>query len=236
MMTETPGLVQVRSCGPEWVIEWLSQPRYDRYLKAAGGDPDRVLPLYQWNAAVSAAALHDLAALEIGLRNAYDRALTTAAAAAGDTEWADPDGPLFVPLLRRRGSGQADVNAPLRRALTEARRHAGPGLLHGKIVAELTLGFWRYLSTAAHEKTLWVPHLHKAFPPGTQRNHDVNRPVTELARFRNRAAHHEPLLEQDLPARHGQILALAGLLNPDLRRHLAHTSLLPTLFTTRPAR
>jgi hypothetical protein len=34
------------------------------------------------------------------------------------------------------------------------------------VVAELSLGFWRYLSVKRHEKHLWVPYLHHAFPAG----------------------------------------------------------------------
>ncbi len=58
-----------------WVESWLSAPRFAVYLADAGGDRRRALRLYEWNAAVSAAFLRDLSHLEIGVRNAYDRAL-----------------------------------------------------------------------------------------------------------------------------------------------------------------
>jgi hypothetical protein len=77
-----------------WVERWLSSPRFARYLAAAGGDRQLALDLYEWNAAVSAAVLHDLAHLEVGLRNAYDRALT-AADPAGD--WTRPGNPCWRP-------------------------------------------------------------------------------------------------------------------------------------------
>lgn len=163
-----------------WVERWLGPPRFARYLTAAGGDRQLALDLYEWNAAVSAVVLHDLAHLEIGLRNAYDRALT-AADSSGD--WTRPGSPLLAPLWRThgRGKGEAparvDVNEESRRLLDRARSKAGPGAPHGKVVAELSFGFWRYLSSAAREKTLWVPHLHKAFTPGTNRRRDVDEPV-----------------------------------------------------------
>ena len=59
--------------GP-WVEAWLSAPRYAVYLAAVGGDRQLGLDLYEWNAVVSAAFLHDLAHLEVALRNAYDAA------------------------------------------------------------------------------------------------------------------------------------------------------------------
>ena len=60
--------------GP-WVEAWLSAPRYVVYLAAVGGDRQLGLDLYEWNAVVSAAFLHDLAHLEVALRNAYDAAV-----------------------------------------------------------------------------------------------------------------------------------------------------------------
>lgn len=61
--------------GP-WVEQWLSRPRFAVYLTAAGNDRDRALELYEWNAELSAAFVHDLAHVEVGLRNAYDHAMT----------------------------------------------------------------------------------------------------------------------------------------------------------------
>jgi hypothetical protein len=70
-----------------WVQSWLSRPRFAVYL-AAAGNTDRRLALnpYEWNAAVSAAFLHDLAHLEVALRNAYDTAIA-ANTPAGLSHW-----------------------------------------------------------------------------------------------------------------------------------------------------
>ena len=43
-----------------WVEAWLSAPRFAVYLTATGGDRARALALYEWNAQLSAALLHDL--------------------------------------------------------------------------------------------------------------------------------------------------------------------------------
>jgi hypothetical protein len=215
-----------------WVEQWLSPDRFARYLNVSGGDRDRALALYEWNAVVAAAVLHDLAHLEIGLRNAYDRVLTQAAPTGQD--WTDPAGPLFAPLRRQRNGQSIDINLKSREHLGEARRQARAGAPHGKIVAELSFGFWRYLSSAAHEKSLWVPYLHRAFPRGTRRRQDIDQPLTALHRLRNRAAHHEHLLTEDLPARHAELLALAGRVSPELRAHLEQVSQLPDCLSRRP--
>jgi hypothetical protein len=90
------------------------------------------------------------------------------------------------------------------------------------------------LSSAAREKTLWVPYLHKAFTVGTDRRRDVDEPVARLARLRNRAAQHEHLLTEDLPARHQDVLALAGRIDPELGAYLASAAQLPEHLTCRP--
>jgi hypothetical protein len=120
------------------VERWLSAPRFARFLVAAGGDRRLALELYEWNAGAAAAVLHDLAHLEVGLRNSYDQVLT-GADPGGD--WTRDGGVLFAPLWRTRGRGRVDVNEDSRRILADARRHAGPGAPHPKVVAELSFGF-----------------------------------------------------------------------------------------------
>lgn len=36
--------------------------------------------------------------------------------------------------------------------------------VHGKVIAELSLGFWRYLVESRYFTALWVPATHAAFP------------------------------------------------------------------------
>lgn len=52
-----------------------------------------------------------------------------------------------------------------RRDVVEARGRAvrlQPSEVHGKVVAELSLGFWRYLAASRYLTSLWVPALHNA--------------------------------------------------------------------------
>jgi hypothetical protein len=105
------------------------------------------------------------------------------------------------------------------------------------VIAELTFGFWRYLSSAAHEVPLWRPYLHRA---GTSRI-AVDAPVTRLHRPRNRAAHHEPLLHRDrtsdlmqlatghLTDGYGDLLVVAGRISNDLQAYIAAHSSCPTI-------
>ena len=60
-----------------WVEEWLSQPRFARYLRECGGDRQRALDTYEWNIRLSHAVLRDTGHFEIALRNAHDRAISS---------------------------------------------------------------------------------------------------------------------------------------------------------------
>ncbi len=145
--------------GP-WVERWLSQPRHGVYLAASQGDPQLALDLYEWNAEISAALLRDLAHLEVGLRNAYDRALS--ARWPGPPHWTTANIPAFAPLWRTRRGRRVDVNLRTRESLHRAVDSAGgPAAPPGKVIAELMFGFWRFLSSSAHEKSLWVLSLHR---------------------------------------------------------------------------
>ncbi|MFE7779265.1 hypothetical protein ACFU5O_36460 [Streptomyces sp. NPDC057445] len=222
--------------GP-WVEKWLSPARHGIYLAQAAGDPVRALALYEWNTALTCAVLRDLGHLEVALRNAYAAALD--ATWSGSGHWLDdPASPLRAPLMRTkkgglRGMRRVDINDKTRKAIDNARARYGAQAPPGKIIAELTLGVWRYLSTSAHEKTLWVPHLHRAFPPGTRRA-AVDRAIGDLHELRNRAAHWEPLLAAPVARRMNDLLMVTGLLSPDLAVYIQHSSQVTALLATRP--
>ena len=141
-----------------WIEDWLSAGRFARYLTVSGNSRERALNLYEWNARLSAAFLHDLSHLEVGLRNACDRELSAAVLAA-DTHWTDPITLLTLfPVVGRRdrSSGREyDANAIPRSNVERARksattaRNAPP--VPGKTVAEIMFGFWTYLFSDLHE-------------------------------------------------------------------------------------
>lgn len=220
-----------------WIEQWLSAPRFSRYLTEATGDRTAALALYEWNGHVCSALHRDLAHLEIGLRNAYDVALS--ANWNGTGHWlADGYSVVFAPLFRTRrtasGSRRVDVNRRSRELVEAAIANAGgKGAAPGKVVAELSFGFWRYLSSSAHEKTLWVTALYQAFPPKTDRS-TVDGAIGRLHELRNRIAHHEHLLSENISDRWQDLRDVAGALSTDLDAHIAAGSQVPALVAARP--
>ncbi len=224
---------------PQWVVDWLTAGRYAKYLRAAGGDHSRALALYEWNAELAAAFLHDLSHLEVGIRNAYDRTLLQHPAAGGG-DWLEP--PIYTLLfpahfVTDRSGNHQDKNSTPRGQIKSARKAAGyvagGGVPRGKAIAELMFGFWSYLTDSLHEKTLWVPALHTAFVAGADRT-KLHNAMTELRDIRNRVAHHESVFDQRAENARRSIVYVARSLSPDLRDHLVSTSRLPKLLRAKP--
>ncbi|MFD5089941.1 hypothetical protein ACFWMR_05035 [Amycolatopsis thailandensis] len=227
----------------DWIETWLSKPRFEVYLRAANQDRERAVRLYEWNAAVSAAFHHDLCHLEVALRNAYDRALGNAVA-AGTAHWVFQATTIFPSRWQKAANGtRYDVNETSRRLMAEAIRNATPKSRRpaepaappspGKVIAELSFGFWRYLSARRHHDPLWIPYLHLAFRAGTDRR-DVDKHVERLHRLRNRVAHHEPLLTLDVREHWKDVQDLAALISPQVAAYIAANSSCNRLLAARP--
>ncbi|HEY3709594.1 MAG TPA: hypothetical protein VGL64_09480 [Amycolatopsis sp.] len=131
-----------------WIRDTLSSPRFAPYLARTGGDVVGALELYWWNVDVSAAFYTSLHCLEMALRNAVHRRLTVAYGRAGWWE--------VAPLS---ANGRRKVHDALGKLSTRTRRSTADD-----VVAELTLGFWVSMVSGAYDRSLWVPHLHRAFP------------------------------------------------------------------------
>ena len=69
--------------------------------------------------------------------------------------------------------------------------------LPGRVVAELSLGFWVALFARGYEESLWRTALYRCFDP-TPARRQLHKQLNRLRRFRNRVAHHEPILSRDL--------------------------------------
>lgn len=221
----------------QWIITWLSAPRWQRYLRAASNDPDKALALYEWNLQLAAALMHDVAHIEVAVRNSYNKVLEDHW--AGGEHWLlDSSSPIRSALVRKRRGKNIDLNERNRRSIDEAfqRLHTNAPAV-GAIIAELSFGFWRHLTDTAHEKTLWVPYLSRAFPKGTNRR-DIEASLMMINTVRNRASHHEPLFtsrrEEEITQCQAKIVDLAQMLLPELATHLQATSTITTVLGQKP--
>ncbi len=220
-----------------WLEQWLSEPRFARYLAESGGDRRLALELYEWNLRLGAALMRDVAHLEVALRNCYDQ--TMCQRWHGDDHWLfDQASPIVAPLWRTRRGQRIDLNARSRRTIREAvLRRGEDSPTSGEIIAELSFGFWRHCTDAAHEKVLWVPYLHAAWPRKTSRT-SVERSLTAVNMARNRASHHEPLFGagpgRDLVTAHRELIRLSGMPLPPLGDYVRESTTVPAILSERP--
>lgn len=114
-----------------WVPTWLSAPRWESYLRASGYDEHKALELYEWNLRLANAIMHDIAHIEVAVRNVYDT--TISSSFKGQQHWLfDPDSPVIQPLQRTRRGKSVDLNARNRTSIQDATRrirsdHPTPG-------------------------------------------------------------------------------------------------------------
>ncbi|MGA2165675.1 MAG: hypothetical protein ABSH36_14580 [Solirubrobacteraceae bacterium] len=129
-------------------------------------------------------------------------------------------------------AGAVDPAHPAMRGAVVAGRRA-LAAAGGEIIANLSFGFWRYLSSKAHEKSLWMPYLHAAFSPKTNRG-DVDARVGRLHGLRNRVAHHEPLLSTNILTGLDDLLWVATRLDPSIAQYISASSDVRTSTATVP--
>lgn len=191
----------------------LSAERLSTF-RLPGDDDVTALARYAWNQAVVDALGFPLHLLEVALRNAVDeagrRVVGVPRRHGGVPSWLDADPPVLA-------ASHAQTVAEAREAL---RARAAPRT-PGRLVAELTLGFWLQLfnvyydpSTVARGRpglALWTrASLRAAFPnaPGRFRTREALRTRLDGIRlFRNRLSHHEPVFNRDPAARHREVVA-----------------------------
>ncbi|MFT3798902.1 hypothetical protein [Microbacterium sp.] len=209
------------------LLSLVTAERLGSYVRATGGTTAEAFALYEWNMRASASIIELSSIVEVITRNAIDQQLREwARTRAGGRSWLDA-----APLDSR---GRADIAKARDRATLRGRRPE----VHGRVVAELTLGFWRYLAEARYLTSLWVPAVHLAFPFGDsnlrQRQRDVAFRLQQLNFVRNRAAHHEPIHQRDLLKDNALAMELAGWVSPAAARWAMKVSTVPMIVAERP--
>ena len=210
-----------------WVEDWLSPARFGTYLRLAGGNRVRALELHEWSARINAALLHDFGHLEVGLRNLYDRQLQQAAV-AGESHWTEPTS--FLTLFPHSTGRDRRTHGDLE---TARRKAGGPSAPSGKVVAELTFGFWVLLTSSRHIPTIWTPYLQSAYPSGSRPDR-IHKGLDELRKARNRVAHHEPAHPAAVNIVTRRLRHYALYVSREVADYIDQTSDVKTLLAARP--
>ena len=216
------------------IADRLTRDRLTSYSEAVNGDIHEAIGLYNWNARVAASLHEDLGCLEVVFRNAVDEALVAYGTAQGWPEVWYRRRSLFPGKQGYRAWNQIEA------ARKRATGHPPHQEIHGKVIAELNFGFWRFLSTEPYLTSLWVPAAAAAFPQHSSAGNprqvraDVESRMQRLNFLRNRIAHHEPVHQRNLARDHAEMLELIGWICPDCRAWAEAVSRTPGLIEVRP--
>jgi len=162
---------------------------------------------YLWNIALSEALYAPLHLLEVGLRNAIDRAMA-----------AETRSPTWYDSVALTSWGQKQIGKA-KAAITQSNRQVTPG----RVIAELHFGFWTAMFESDFEKPAarFLPKGIKAtfphLPKSLHNRKQIKADLDKIRKLRNRVFHHERIIHwKDLPQQHQLMLDFLGWLNPDL--------------------
>lgn len=184
----------------------LHAERIDAY-RQDGADPALTLGRYTLNMALSEALYPSLQFAEVALRNAIHQAMTTR---CRTDAWYDSPGARLTVWQQDR--------------VTEAKASLakqGKPVTSGRMVAELSFGFWTGFFNKAHGQT-GIGHFlaSTVYPLAPLRERNLSKLGTRWGRIRdlrNRVFHHERILHwKDLDARHEAILEIISWMSHEL--------------------
>ena len=190
---------------PALAVERLDAYRQDQ------AEPLVTLARYLWNMAICESLYSPLQMVEIALRNTLQCSLDNHFHAL---HWYD------VPACRSllTNTQQSQINEA-KQTLERLEKPLTPG----RVVAELTFGFWTAFFNKRSAQNRDIIQLtsrvfHSA--PKSQRDiRSLNRRLTLLRELRNRVFHHERIIHWiDLDSRHAAMLETIGWISPELRQ------------------
>lgn len=154
----------------------VTTERLTRYLGATKQDIPKAVELYEYNVQLSEILYGLLHGLEVTVRNAEHHALTTS---YGTPTWYD-----IAPL-----------SLYWRDQVANAKAKPGAAGKPGKVIAELTFGFWVDLTSRSNHNLLWMgKRLNAAFPHTRLRRDAIHQRLKSVQLLRNRISHHERIL------------------------------------------
>jgi len=204
----------------------ISETRLDSYGTEYDNRQTR-LSNYLWNIELSQAFYPLLQAFEVSFRNAVHHALCEH---KQDERWFEDD----TFMLHDQISKVEEAKDTL------SRRGKPPTT--GRIVAQLTFGFWTSLLNRPYEERVW--HVGKpivllsAFPylPKQRRTRKSMYGRAQLANtLRNRIFHYEPIWNRlSLLAEHDKILDALGWISPEMGRVVEFYDSFPEVYQRGP--
>jgi hypothetical protein len=104
------------------------------------------------------------------------------------------------------------------------------------VTATLSFGFWAYLLEPRYYQAIWRTQLRSTFPglPKGRALKSVHIRAKDIREFRNRVAHHEPLIGRDLSKDHTDMVEFLTWLCPEKAAWVAKDSYVQAAIRQRP--
>lgn len=179
------------------ISDGLSVERLNSYGKMDAARPETILARYLWNLAVCESLYPPVQLCEVSLRNTLHLYLTN----QFGERWFDSKS------LKLTVWGAAEV-ARAKEKLRKMKRDDSPG----RIVAELTFGFWTHLFQSDYIGPKgFLPQGIKAIFPNLEKSmhkpKQLKQQLDRIRDLRNRIFHHERVIHwKDLKEKHTQML------------------------------
>ncbi len=198
---------------------WISADRLARYRSA----PEPTSELYLWNAELSAAYFELIGHVEVFLRNVFHSSLYPL---SDEGRWyLDSQ----FPFTRQ---ADRDISTAVRRATANGKTTERPG----KVIAELSFGFWRFLLSSHYSATIWpkVSPGFKGVPRHERSRSELETAAKRINDLRNRVAHHEPVYNRSSARYLGDIYLIARYVDVQAEEMLRSQSKVPSILERRP--
>lgn len=201
------------------LAQWFSSARMSRY--ASHPAPEA---LYLWNTHLTKTYLADIEHLEVLLRNCIHSALTRRYC----ERWFDDH--------------RINFSHEAAKSIRKAKRRAGGGQAPpGKIIAELSFDFWRFLLSSHYQASIW-PQIEKALKKKPDSRKQFEDLVVIVYNMRNRCSHHESVVYQcDIPREvahldsvDSAIHMVANFIDPQAETWIKTNSRVPAIRAQRP--
>lgn len=161
----------------------ISRERLEPYLILHQSDIDKAMLHYKSNILISESFYPLLAVLEIGLRNSIDYQLTKR---FNDRHWYEN-----MEFIRIATRFQIDRISDAKSNILSEKKEITPG----RIISELSFGFWTSLFDVRFEMTLWKS-LRLSFPncpKQIRQRKTMSSKFNSIRKLRNRIFHHEAI-------------------------------------------
>jgi hypothetical protein len=210
---------------PFAIIEKTMSPaRLARYLGAAGGDKNRAMRLYLWNAHLCSEFYLPIQMTEVSLRNAIHVQLTV------------NFGPSWFENTALVSAVPERTQTELANTAAKERAQRGLSFTVDHVVAALSFGFWLSLLNAPMTQRLWMGNIRPIFPhlPTTLHQPDVHKRLEKLRLFRNAVMHHFAVFDKGPISEWENIKLILGWLCPTTLQLLFQLSDPKKLISAKP--